>query len=466
MYKRQIVFFTFLIMLISAFFFGCKQDKFDAGLELIPDSLRIKTSAADTLEVVAYTYKSEEKKTNNTLSVLLGSYNDPIFGSVNASFVTEMLISIDTSANNALIKSNNRDSLVIYFRFPLDSASLKHYGDYTKDCSVDVMRINKLLNFYDKDDEYKYGFDATELNADLITSVTFNPLEIFNHAEFVADTTYENARQRALLEDPPADTSKIERPEPVATLSIKLPDSFKDQIYSYLVSSISDNATMVELFNGFYLTPNQTNEGISIFDYNDIETKAVLYYNDTSKYMMGFNSTATHFNIYDHDNSTGNILADLDNPENKVDSVVYIQGIDGFETKITFPELDELINQGLYAVNKAELILPVVKETVTDYYPVPESLKLELLNESGEKETLSVIVNGAIIEYAGTEYIDGEYKFDLTYYMQQVFSGKYVNNGFFISIPDEIINPSRVVLTNGNHSNRMKLVLVLTELYN
>ena len=55
MYKKQLVFFISTLVLFSAFFFGCNQDKFDAGIDLVPDSLRIKTNATDSFTVAAYT---------------------------------------------------------------------------------------------------------------------------------------------------------------------------------------------------------------------------------------------------------------------------------------------------------------------------------------------------------------------------------------------------------------------------
>lgn len=477
MYKKQYMFYASFLVLFSAFFFGCNQDKFDAGIDLVPDSLRLNSSAIDTFSVKGYTYDytNDSVLTSGASKVLVGSYTDPVFGEVRASFVTQLLLSTSTTENSNVTKEDVvTDSLVLYFRYP--TSGMTNYGDSLADLTIDIMKINKFLNFSDK----FYHFDTPDdLMPEQIRSFTFNPTKIIDDAEFFVDSVYQaeiDSIVDATEEGQVPDTANVEKSTPLALVSVKLPNTLMDEIYNQLDPSINGTTTFVEQFNGFYFRPNAgaSNGGISIFNYIDSETKAVLYYRiDTVdyKYNFGLNSSASRYNIFEHDYTTGDILADLNNPESQEDTVMYIQGLGGLKTKIEFPYLNSIINQGLWAVNKAELIFPVESGTIKDFFPAPNSLIVKGIHANGHDffldEYLFYDQSNGTTSYLGTSYNENEYKFNITVYMQKVFKGEHENNGLFLSIPDEATNPSRVVLKNGNlDSDKIKLKLTLTKLFN
>ena len=475
MYKKQLMFFASLLMLFSAFFFGCDQEKFDAGLELVPDSLRIDTKG-DTIPVEAYTYKVEKLQTNSASKVLVGEYTDPILGKISASFVTEM-IPQDTSVSRLRTDSTLIDDLILYLRYPL--SDLRFYGDPTKPIKINVMRINKYLSYQDT---IYSNFEPTELDQAInpFASKTFYPDSIIYYAEKEASQKYEDLLADTVDGKIP-DTANIERPDPVALLAIKLPNEWRDEIKNLVYNSIKDYATFAQQFNGLYITtddsdPDTVPQSISIFDYTDTETKVSLnfhYDSDTTdmgrSYDFNLGAATTRFNLYEQ-----TYLPGIENHQsNEQSNVVYIHGIAGLKAKIVFPNLDEIIDEARYAVNRAELIFQVQNED-TISYPVPDNLILKRIADENEQDEEGYLTeyfqydrSGVLIGYSGATHDEGEYKFDITLYMQKVFKGEYDNNGLFLSIPDEATNPSRVVLTSGNHTtNNIKLKLTLTKLSN
>jgi hypothetical protein len=477
MYKKQLMFFASLLMLFSAFFFGCDQEKFDAGIELVPDSLRINTGADDNYTVEAYTYKVEKLRTNNASKVLLGSYTDPILGKINASFVTELIPS-STNVDPLKTDSTELDDLMLYLRYPL--SGLRVYGDSTMPIRIKVMEIKKYLSY---SDTIYSNFMESELMAVLIDTITFNPKQIITDADDAAEDKYWELIEEELADTANGkqpDTASIERPDPVHLLAIKLPENLRDRITDLVTSSINDFTTFAQQFNGLYLTiddsdPNPNPNSISIFDYTDAETKVSLHYHydsDTTdmgrSYDFSLGGATTRFNLFN-----SNYLPGIENLTNEQDTVIYLHGTAGLRAKIMFPDLDEKIKEGLYAVNRAELIFQVENGTEEGIYPVPNNLILKRIADEDEEfdeyplEEYSILDQyGNISSYSGATYNNGEYKFDITSYMQKVFKEDYDNNGLFLSIPDESINPSRVVLTSGEHSNRIKLKLTLTKLFN
>ena len=75
--------------------------------------------------------------------------------------------------------------------------------------------------------------------------------------------------------------------------------------------------------------------------------------------------------MFSHEFDAPGFLPDLDNPEAKQDSVVYMQGIGGLKVHIKIPELDQLKENGLWGVNRAELVLPVEDKLLTLIKRIP-----------------------------------------------------------------------------------------------
>ncbi len=420
------------IILVSAFFFGCNDDS-DIGLGIIPKDRLIVMGTSDTISIEAYTYPVDSIITSSTASVLLGSYDDPIFGKVQAGFVLQ----ITPGATAGFGTDAIADSMVLSLRYNTDSL-VPIYGNQSA-----------TMNFLAQ--EIK-----TKLYQDSIYYSNYRE-EWLNLSEVVIDTTF-------APEDGRNDT---------AVLNVHLNKIFAQRIvddYHEWHDDVSPTDTsFYDYFNGMYIKSNDIpyDGSISTFNIFDSYSKVVLYYHnstDTLELSFFISQASTRFNLFNHVHDAVGFLPDLDNPEVKQDSVVYLQGLGGLKVKIKIPELDQIKEDGRWGVNRAELVIPAENNLLTEEskYPAPLKTNLYGVNSDGDLLFLDDYIGST--GYLGVNYEENNYIFDVTYHIQQILSGVVENNGFDLFPVANYVNPSRVALTGPKHSNKMKLILTLRKL--
>ena len=412
----------YLFVLVSALFFAC-NDTTNVGMSLIPENDLIVIGTNDTMEIQAYTYKIDSTITSSSSYAIIGSYIDPVFGSVQSSFVSQTKIEVSTDFGTL----PELDSIVLQLRYK--STVPVSYGHTINSHSLNV---------------YEIDYDLT------------------------ADTTYySNFNQERITKKEPALASinySYNNRDNDSILFIKLSDTYGNKI----LNSISDwtDADFNDYFNGIWIKPadNPEDGSITFFDINSTDTKVILYYQnsdeDSLSYDFVINSLCFRMNLFTH--NYGNILTDLDNPEAQQDTVVYVQGFQGLKSKILIPELDILKEEGGWAVNKAELIATITNESDIESYSAPTQMSIYGINDEDEMIYLNQYL--ASDSYLGIINYENKYKFDITHRVQQILAGEANNDGFYILAMNALNNPSRVILGGANHQNRMKLVLTLTKI--
>ena len=418
-------------ILVSAFFFGCNKDD-GAGLGIIPEDKLIVLEASDTIEIKSYTYRIDSITTSGVSSVLLGSYDDPIFGKTQAGFVIQITPgSIDGFGEDAVA-----DSMVLSLRYASDSL-VPIYGDQSK-----------LMNFIAQEIHTELHSDSSYYNN--------HRIEWLNPIEELVNTTF-------TPEDGRNDTS---------VLSVHLDQLFAKRIiddYDKWNDIVEPTDTFfTDYFNGMYIKSNEIPYAgsISTFSIFDGLSEVILYYHnskDTLELSFSISQTSPRFNLFDYAHDVPS-FPNLDNPEIQEDSVLYLQGLGGLKVKIEIPVLDKLKEEGNWAVNRAELVLPVEDKLLTleDTYAAPLSTSIYGINDDGDLQFLPDYIGAT--GYLGVSYTDNSYIYDLTFIIQQILSGSVENNGFFLFPAANTTNPSRVVLTGPKHSNRMKLILTMRKL--
>ncbi len=467
MNTNRILISTVLMLAISVLFFQCKKENEDIGVDLISKNDRINVVHTDTITVATYTDKIDKIQTDNVVRVLVGSYIDPIFGLTSASFATQMLMSNSSLHNDSVTASNiTIDSLIVKFSFP--PSGMQFYGNGNKECTMNISKINQFL---ESDKDYYSNYDVSKLNANLIHSYKFKPKQVIDNANLLAQQLWQDEVDSALAKGD--DTSKIKKKEPQPFLTIKMPNKVRDEVYHALVRSVKNNATFVEEFKGLYLSiaDESKNSAISVLDYGSINTGAFLYYHKNDKpketkiYPLLFNQYTTHFNIFNHEFSKGNILADLSENSTKLDTVVYLQGMGGLNTRIKFPYINKMLESGeRWAVTKAQLVFSVPQDAniLEKQYPAPKELMLYRVDENGEWFELQEFYHKK--NYLGELYSDNQYVFDITLFMQRIFKGDYTNSDLILKVKHDAINPARVVLGANGSSRAVKLKLVASRL--
>ncbi|MBN1252507.1 MAG: DUF4270 family protein [Bacteroidales bacterium] len=414
----------FIILLITAFFFAC-NDATDIGLGLIPDNELINLSTNDTIEIEAFTYNVDSVVTSAGIYAFIGSYIDPIFGSVQSSFVTQTQIGLATSFGTTPIV----DSVKLFLRYKSDEPI--YYGNNINTHSLLVYEIsNNLTN----DTIYYSNFDQN-----LITK-----------KYEIANTSYSYASK---------DNDSI--------LAISIDNDYGERIISS--STTWTDTTFNDYFRGIWIKSADTPEdaAISIFDISSTDTKLTIFYHnttDTTSYDFIIGTSCFRTNLFSVNHSSGNLLTDLNNPESQQDTVIYIQGFNGLKSKILTPGLDELKEKGNWAVNRAELVFTAADESYTyeSLYPAPAKISIFGINDEGLMTYLDEFYTSDT--YSGVTYSDNKYRVDLSHSIQQILSGEKENNGFYIMVNNANENPSRIVIGGPDNSNRIKLILTLTKI--
>ena len=432
------------IMLVTAFFFSCKKES-EAGIDLVPGDYLLTSSVIDTFKVLAHTYRVDSFVSNHVPNALIGTYRDPVFGEFKTLFITEIYPNVGLKDYH--FGTNPKiDSVRLYLK--CDTI----YGDKAKDQNIIISQITKSIN-----DSIYNNFDASTLDPELITSTT-----IRQSSDFIIDTLIKTGDNR--------------------TLVLKLPVSIAEKFLQDTAAIEGDwrtDTTFVNYFHGLLISSNTIlDDKYSIQSYilNDKHTKLSFFYtnsSDTLNHELSFHlnpNVINNINLFEHTYNSSNFIPDLNNPESKEDSIVYIQGGAGLQVKVQFPELNKLKEQGLWGVNRAELIVKADPLSLPsqNLYPAPKNIAIYLINDEGKTEPLDeyYAINRSTnqISYQSVVYSNNQYIFDLTYIVQKIISGKVKNNGFVVTLKDGSINPSRIVLTGGRHSNPMKLNLTLTKL--
>ena len=110
-------------ILIAIALVACKKKEYQLGSDLIDQDSILGGKSTDTFDIVSYSIEEDSVISDNAANVLLGSYNDPLFGSFDASFYTQFrLAGVDPNFGDP--------STIVIDSFVLGLEYLEYYGDF------------------------------------------------------------------------------------------------------------------------------------------------------------------------------------------------------------------------------------------------------------------------------------------------------------------------------------------------
>jgi hypothetical protein len=240
-------------------------------------------------------------------------------------------------------------------------------------------------------------------------------------------------------------------------LRIRLDDSFGQKFIDAAGSPVyhSDEAFR-SFFKGLHISASKSNGGkaIVLFDPYPVNseniTKLTLYYHDaqdTSKsidfltYRIG---TYIQFaNRYVHDYSNATAAPYISNPDTiSGDSLIFIQGMAGLNTKLMVPYLNTL---GTVFINKAELVITESSEYKSSVFDPPTKLSVFEVNDNGSIGALLVEGNKET-DSQGTHY-----RLNLSRYYQKMVRDT-AENAIYIAAGNRWHAPNRFVAGGSSHS--------------
>ncbi|MBZ4041818.1 DUF4270 family protein [Flavobacterium hibisci] len=343
--------YKFILMLFFGFaVVSCGTDT-DAGEFVVGSdylSVNNKVILIDTVTVEMSTINFDSLITSNKSRILIGNYDDPLFGKVKSSSYFQL-----ASDSYSLISTSDTESANYVF----DSISMilkydnYYYGDTTK---VQTFNIHRLIQKVkpNTDDDSFYNNSALNYSSESLGTISYKP-----------------------------------RPIEKDSINVKMDAAFGEALFLKLKKrEITDFDSFAEYLKGLVIIP-QTANSSSIIGFN-LTSKVRLYYSkylgdDIDSYVKDFTivDAAKQFNAISLD-KTGTLIQNLPASNSRLSSLLtnnqgYIQSGTGLACRVDFPNIRQLkyiADKG--AIVDAELILKPVNNTYSKGFPLSDSLQV------------------------------------------------------------------------------------------
>lgn len=418
-------FFCLLFLVIS-----CKKDKNPLGENALPDGSSLSSDGVDTFSVRTYSITEDSTITKNPQFNLLGIYNDPELGKVEANFYTQFSLS-GFSPDFGNLDDVIIDSMILAFRYG--------GGGYYGTPEEQLFEVYELDQKLSEDSTYYY----------------------FSTANVKPNNLVPTGNNEGLIKPTPNDESIVNGISTNPQLRIPINPDFAKEMMQ-IASESSSNEEFREKFNGLHVKVNTPTPAVgkgsilSLASANPA-SKLTVYFrqNDTVKNNFDFLITnqLIDFNHLEFDQTGSNLERVLEDTVLGQETF-YAQG-HKVRAKIEFPSLKDIPESAV--LHSATLELPVNYFVGSDFYPSQTVTVAAKLFEGDDRRYL-------ISENINYNLQRRAYIIDLIPYIQGIISGEHVNDGIVVS--PRLFNTSieRIIFNGSNTMNKKqpKLNIVYT----
>ena len=413
---------TFLLLFFV--FTSCKKKDSAAGKDLMNPEDLLNSAQVDTFTLNTFSIAEDSLISDNPAYAVLGSYNDPKFGTVNANFYTQLRLS-GLNPNFGDVSTITIDSVMLGLEYA------GFYGEFSSQ-KVEVYEMTEAINI----DSVYYSFSTkTTTSTDLVEP---------GYGTFTPD---------------PDGITVIGSDTVDTQLRIKLKNSLGTQLINEAASggtNFTSNENFLSYFKGLHVRVNNASQlagkgGVFYFNLNDPLSKMTVYYTqDGSQKTFDFliNSECADFNHVDIDNTGKPVQNVIDNPSSG--QVEYYSQAFKSRAVVKMAGLKNLPTNAI--IHKAELILPIQYQTGAKYLP-PDEL------------SVSAMINGklsGIGVFGLYDYAFKHYTVDVRNYMQALVSGQISTDELILSPRLFITSAERVIFSGPYSTNKKKPKLVVT----
>ena len=472
---RQRSFQLILLMAITAIF-SCSEPTLIGSDLLEEDSVSL--NFTDQTPIAGQTVQGDILQTYSPFTAakldnsLLGSFDDADFGTGAASIYTQFALGTQSAPD---VVGATVDSIILSLAF---DTTLAGYGDLAQAFEIEVFSIGEDLQNVES-----YFSDQTFLiSRNPIGSATITPiLDTVTVNSYVTDS---------LTLDTLAPHIRIPLNESFGELFLQGQDT----------TLFESTVALQEVFKGLHITATSPDGGILNLDFSQVASRISLYYSTTVR--LDVIQHEYQFDFNEANSRTVNLTSDVSNStvepfiSSGLDSLLFVQGMQGVNTEISFPDLSELQN---IIVNRAELEFTVATSANTVAgFPLPTQLSITTLEEDGLNlitDLQSVIIQQGILnslENFGGQLVEEmengtllfKYKVNISDHFQKILDGEVENKvtisagveqpilsilgqpfRLFDILPAKASNASRAAFFGPNHSQYpVKLNLTFTKL--
>jgi hypothetical protein len=367
------------------------------GLEVQPTSDNIIISETSSFNWQTTQTDSEDSlRTDEALNLILGGIDDSQFGLNNAGFYTQILL---TENNTDLGTNPIVDSVVMSYTYS------GYYGDLENFTSLDVLILQE--DIYKDSVYYSNSYQISSLGG-------MSYVESFSVSEDASESP---------------------------SLTIRLSDSFGQEILDLQNEGLKDNEAFLENFKGIsviasaqntmlYLNPTGSNSFLKIYYHNEQSGS------DTISLDFELGGDAARINLFNH-----KPLVNLNQEEDKV----YIQSMAGYKTKISINNTDSLKSmlEGK-SINKVTMSFDVNEGSQAEY-TAHDKLFLVRVNEEGNNIFLTDFTIEGETHFGG-RLEDDKYEFNITRYFYQLLNNDIYTNDLYLLPAGAAVNANRTIL--------------------
>ncbi len=468
---RHSNFLLILLMALTAIF-SCSEPTL-IGSELLEED-NVSLNFTDETPIAAQTVQGDILQTYSPFAaaqlnnVLLGGFDDDDFGKGTSSIYTQFALSLTQATPD--VSRATLDSVILTIAY---DTTLAGYGNLTEALEIEVFPINE-----DMQNIESYFSDQTFQTGENIGGATVIP-------SFDSTVVVNSYVSDSLTFD-------------TVLAHIRIPLKTSHFLQALDTALYENNVALQEIFKGIHIvTPNKQN-GVLSLDFSQSISRISMFYSTTVRletiqheYQFDFNAgnsrsvnlTSTPSGLVEPFIGTG------------LDNLLFVQGMQGVNTEISFPDLSELEN---IIVNKAELEFTVDRSLSTNaIFSLPTQLSVTTLEENGlnlisdlqsviiQQGTLSSLDNfgGQLVEEMENGELLLKYKINISDHFQKILDEE-VENKITISagveqsilrlfqvyrlydlLPAKASNASRAAFFGPNHAQYpMKLNLTFTKI--
>jgi hypothetical protein len=444
-----------VILVLAGVISSCQMSDKELGADILPPGDNVEVYFDTIFDIDAYPITGKRLTTSEIYYsanrvMLLGSLEDTIFGKSTASAITQF---------------NSPASFIPADNLEIDSLFLAIYvrnfvGDQDQDLTLSVYEFTERLYM----DSLYYS--------------DFNPEGKYNPVPLV---------------------QQIITPRDGETYELLIKD--QDFIDKFLAIQSDTNyfyndSIFKDYFNGLYITAEPVSQEGTMARIELANTKTRLtmrYANDSTEidstaerdfkyaYFTINEFSSQKINIFEHDFS-GTRLGEIIDDENATTPHSYVQGIAGVNTRFSFANLQEWMDQNPVIINSATLVFDVVPEEQSGvlYDDLPNRLMIKTLLEDGSLEQIYdfnvVWYNDATQQgfrfggykkavsqglFSDTTYT---YQFRMGLHFQAMLDGTNSVNDFILQVSDGLINPRNAVLWSNLPANKKRIRLEIVYL--
>ncbi|MCR4033990.1 MULTISPECIES: DUF4270 family protein [Flavobacterium] len=363
-------FILILLFLLSLFSCGTDTDtgEFTVGSDYL--ALSNKVILIDTVTVNMSTINFDSLATSNRGRILIGNYDDPVFGKV---------------------KSDS------YFQLSADTYALNSVGSDTESTNYVFDSISMILKY----DRYYYG-DTTKVQTFNIHRLTQKVKPNTNDSNFYNNSTLTYSSESL------GTISYKPRPKEKDSINIKMSKEFGEALFQKIKKrEVTDFDSFTEYLKGLVLVPENSNSS-NVIGFSVSTSKVRLYYskyqsdNEAASLIVDFSilDATKQFNSISLD-KTGTIIQNLPASTGRLSSLQtnnqgFIQSGTGVACRIDFPNIKQFKNISTNgAIVDAELILKPVNNSYSEKYPLADSLTVYVGDNLNR-------ISGTLVNSAGT----------------------------------------------------------------